>query len=396
MNKMLIDARATQEGYKQHKRRGIGKYVQNLLVYLPSLTNDIEFTYLLDPSKPIDAAIANLPVRFLYHATVDFHFYEMQYLATQLFLSKTLSKEEFNLTHFATQDDAAFFPTGRFCVTILDTITTSMKQLYGPGQQLKQAFLRSWSKRTVQQSSAVLTISEHSKKDIVAHLGVNPERIFVTPLGVDEKYFQVYSRELVEKTRKRYGLHGRYCLYIGGIDPRKNVLSLLKALAIVYNEKPDFPDLAFVGQIANQREYPKILREIESLGITRRVHLTGYVHEEELPLLYAGASTFVFPSLYEGFGLPIAEAMAIGTPVIASRNSSIPEVGGDAVMYVDVSDPRSLARGMITLHTNHELSTALEKKGRIQAGKFSWKETAQKTIDVYRKIIEQRGTENNS
>lgn len=133
MNKMLIDARATQEGYKQHKRRGIGKYVQNLLVYLPSLTNDIEFTYLLDPSKPIDAAIANLPVRFLYHATVDFHFYEMQYLATQLFLSKTLSKEEFNLTHFATQDDAAFFPTGRFCVTILDTITTSMKQLYRPG-----------------------------------------------------------------------------------------------------------------------------------------------------------------------------------------------------------------------------------------------------------------------
>ena len=112
--------------------------------------------------------------------------------------------------------------------------------------------------------------------------------------------------------------------------------------------------------------------------------------------MYAGASTFVFPSLYEGFGLPIAEAMAIGTPVIASRNSSIPEVGGDAVMYVDVSDPRSLARGMITLHTNHELSTALEKKGRIQAGKFSWKETAQKTIDVYRKIIEQRGTENNS
>ena len=388
LKKILIDARATQEGYKQHKHLGIGKYVYNLLLYLPTLANDVDFTYLLDPSKSVDETIAGLPVKFLHHVTAGMHFYELQYLATQLTLSKTLAKEEFDLCHFATQDDAALFAPGRFCITILDTITSSMKQLYGPAQQMKQAFLRAWAKRIVQKSSAILTISEHSKKDIIAHLHVAADRIFVTPLGVDERYFQIYPQELVETARRRYGLSHRYCLYIGGIDPRKNVVSLLKAVAIAYAEKPDFPDLAFVGRISNQREYPRILQEIESLGITHRVHLAGYVPEEELPLLYAGASAFIFPSLYEGFGLPIAEAMAIGTPVIASRNSSIPEVGGDALLYVDVSDPRSLAKGMLTLNTDLELARALKTRGKLQARNFSWKETAQKTIDVYRKIID--------
>jgi len=389
--RILIDARGTQEGYKQHKIRGIGTYVHNLLSRLPVLTDEIEFTYLLDSSKPIDPQIGGLPVQFMYHKTPGIDFYQMQYFAAQVSLSKLLSKESFDLCHFATQDDAPFSPPGLVCVSILDTITISMKQLYGPVKQLKQAFVRSWSRRVVRYSAAVVTISEHSKKDIIKHFGVPADSIYVTYLGVDEKYFQKYSLKQIQNARSRFGLDQPYCLYIGGIDPRKNVFTLLEALAMVCRQKPDYPNLALVGQISDQREYPKLLRALHSLGIQDRVRLTGYVPEESLPALYAGAQYFIFPSLYEGFGLPVAEAMAAGTPVIASRNSSIPEVGGDAPLYVDVADPHSLASGMLALEANSSLVSKMRAKGKIQAKQFSWEETAQKTIDIYRRIIHQQG-----
>jgi glycosyltransferase involved in cell wall biosynthesis len=380
---IIVDARSTQEGFKQHKQRGIGHYGRNLLERLPRVTDELSFTYLVDPDRRIESSLLLPHVSLFPFRTSKSYFDSLKYLKTQFLLASALREHSFDLAHFLFHEDATLTSPFPFCVTIFDTILISAKHLYKPFQNLKHMVSQGVGRHIVKRSIAVFTISEYSKKEIVRNYCVRPEDIYVIYLGVDDCYFRNHPQSLLEGIRNKYCLPCDFFLYVGGIDPRKNVPNLLKALSILCSHDPNFPPLVFVGQISNQKEYPQVLKLIQTLNLKSKVLLVGYVPDDDLPLLFASSRAFVFPSLYEGFGLPIVEAMASGAPVITTRLAAIPEVAGEATLYINAYDPKTIAEGMKSILNNTNLMNRLREEGKRQARKFSWDRTAQETVKAY-------------
>jgi len=184
--------------------------------------------------------------------------------------------------------------------------------------------------------------------------------------------------------RDRYGLTNKYIYHLGNIEPRKNLIVLLKSFAQVCREIKEDYALVLSGQPGWLTQ--SLQRFLQDYPLKDRILFTGYVPQKDLPLFMNGAEVFVFPSLYEGFGLPVLEAMSCGTPVISSNCSSIPEIVEDAGLLIDPSDPQALAEQIIYLLRNPEERERLSERGLKQAALFSWRETARKTLDVYRSI----------
>jgi len=197
----------------------------------------------------------------------------------------------------------------------LDTIQQSARHLYSFSQSLKDAAVRSIVQRIADRAAAVITISEYSKRDIIRHYRLKPEKIHVTHLAADTRFFGTTSKRAQGGLRSSLSLPKEFLLYVGGIDPRKNVGTLMSSLALLYKEYPTSPPLAFAGRISNQVEYPGLMEEVRKLGLRNRVLFLGFVPDDQLPALFAAAKLFVFPSLLEGFGLPVVQAMASGIPL---------------------------------------------------------------------------------
>lgn len=234
-----------------------------------------------------------------------------------------------------------------------------------------------WSVRAARH---VLTISQATKRDLVAWYGVDPQRITVTHLGVSAGFAPPADPQAIAEVRMRYGIHRRpYVLYIGTVQPRKNLVRVIDALARTLTAGYDL-DLVIAGKQGWLSE--PIVRRAAELGITHHVHFTGYVADTDLPALLAGAQAFVFPSLYEGFGMPVLEAMACGTPVITSTMSSLPEVAGDAALLVDPLDTDAIARAIMRLFDDENLRTDLRWRGLARVRQFTWEECARRTLEV--------------
>jgi len=380
---ILVDARGTQEGFRKHKQRGIGHYAYNVLKRLPQVTDEIRFTYLVDPDIAIEPSFLKQNLSFFPYRTNISSFDSLKYFKTELYLGSALKGRGFNFAHFLFHEDAFLTAPFPYCVTIFDTILMSARHLYTPFQNFKHMVTQRMARHIVKRTIAVFTISEYSKKEIVRHYCVHPEDIYVIYLGVDDCYFRNHSQSLLEGIRTKYCLPYDYFLYVGGIDPRKNIPNLLQALSILCSQDPDFPPLVFAGQISDQKEYPQVLKLIQTLNLKSKVLLVGYVPNNDLSLLFASSRAFVFPSMYEGFGLPIVEAMASGTPVITTRLAAIPEVAGEAALYIDAYDPKTIAEGMKSILNNTSLMNRLREEGKRQARKFSWDRTAQETVKAY-------------
>lgn len=246
----------------------------------------------------------------------------------------------------------------RTIVTVFDLTPLVLPELFPPGIRGKIKW--EIQKTLLKTVDHIITISESAKKDIIKFVGFPKEKITVTYLAA--------GKECVKLPIQK----DNTILYIGDINPNKNISSLLKAVAILKNEK-----LVLVGKAL--AESKDIKNEIESLGMTERVTLTGFIDEQEKVNLLNKAKVYVQPSVYEGFGLPVLEAMSCGTPVICGNNSSFPEIAGDAATYANVSDPTDLADKIKNIKpTGKEL---------VQASKFSWAKTAEETIRVYRNIL---------
>lgn len=238
-------------------------------------------------------------------------------------------------------------------------------------------------------ADAVIADSESSKRDIVTHLEVEPERIHVIPLAAGPR-FQPAASEEIHRVRPRYGLPNRYVLYLGGFDQRKNLPMLLHAFAQLQDRRPDVADVQLViagrPPTADTDFTPDPQRIATQLGIRESVTFPGWIDDEDKPALFSGAELFVFPSVYEGFGLPVLEAMACGTPVVTSNTSSLPEVVGGAGLTVDPSDTDALTRAMTTVLTDEERWRAMQQAGLEQASRFNWEGTAQATLEVYHRV----------
>lgn len=232
----------------------------------------------------------------------------------------------------------------------------------------------------------VVTISKCTARDLVSAYGVPKEKITVVPEAADPR-FHPQPLDTVTAVRARYGLPVRYLLFVGTIEPRKNLTRLLAAFEIVHTD-----GLTDGLVIAGRRGWlcDDFFAALERSSARDAVILPGYVPDEDLPSIYAGAQALVFPSLYEGFGLPVLEAMACGTPVLASRASSMPEVGGRAASYFDPTSVEEMADNVRHLLRDNALKEEMQIEGLAQAAHFSWKKAAAETEAVYSAVLRGR------
>jgi glycosyltransferase involved in cell wall biosynthesis len=245
--------------------------------------------------------------------------------------------------------------------------------------------LRLTVRHTAKSASHIITLSEYSRRDIIETYGIAPERISVTPASAPASFAPVTEEKELARVRDLYGIEGDYVLSVGAIQPRKNLSRLIAAYSSLRRTQAGgkLPQLVLVGKCAWL--YDETLRTIKDLEVSNSVVLTGYVPEDHLPALYSGALFFVYPSYFEGFGLPPLEAMKCGAPVIVGNKTSLPEIVGDAGVLVDPFDVNEIACAMERLMRDSSFRSHLRAKGLERAKLFDWKETARRTLAVYRK-----------
>jgi len=248
---------------------------------------------------------------------------------------------------------------------------------------VNRKFLAKRVPSTVRKSKAVVTISESSKNDISGRFGVDPEKIFVIYPSIDHRKFRRATPEAVKLAKKKYGIDGEYLLFVGNIEPRKNIAGILEAYRKLNSGLRKRNSLVLVGGSGwlNEEIFLSI-RDYQSKGY-RVILPNSHVADDDMPALYSGATLLLLPSHYEGFGIPLLEAMACGTPLLTSRNSSLPEVAGDAAIYVDPMDPADICTGIESVLTDERLRRSLVEKGIEQGARFSWRKSA----ETFRKLI---------
>ncbi len=215
-------------------------------------------------------------------------------------------------------------------------------------------------------------------------LQIPSKKIVSIPLGVDQKFRVIDDPLVLERVRRDYKLPDRFILYVGLVEPRKNVPLLIRAYKNLIDQGFTVP-LVIVGRFGWM--YEAVLDQIEGFGLKEQVHFTGYVPGGDLPVIYNLAGISVYPTQYEGFGLPALEAMACGVPVVTSAVSSLPEIVGDAGILIPPDDEGTLTEAIANVLRNPDLHAELARKGPIQAAQFSWEQTAQKTIQLYRQVL---------
>jgi glycosyltransferase involved in cell wall biosynthesis len=244
--------------------------------------------------------------------------------------------------------------------------------LYHPrAHPLLERLYLDWSTRhSVRLARVVITDSQATRDDLVRHYQVTAGKISVCHPGVDESLAPVRDPARLEAVRRKYGLPKDYILFVGTLRARKNLIRLLEAYGRLVARPENPPTLALAGKPG--WGYREIVARIEGLGLTGRIILPGYVDEDDLAALYSGSRAFAFPSLYEGFGFPILEAMRCETPVVCSDAASLPELAGDAALIVPPHDVEALADALERILTDEALRAHLTEKGRAQAERFTW------------------------
>src|SRR2546421_959553 len=246
------------------------------------------------------------------------------------------------------------------------------------------AFARSSIAIAARRATRVLTVSESSKRDILRFVDAPPEKIDVIYNAYDERFADEPREEDVIRVRERYQLHDEFVLYAGNVKPHKNLERLIEAFDLVRTRGLGHLKLVLIGDEISK--YAALRRAVHQHRLHKYVRFLGYLPEETLAVMYRLAGVFVFPSLYEGFGLPPLEAMASGTPVVTSNVSSLPEVAGDAAVLVDPYDPHAIADGIHRVLTDEELRRSLRQKGILRAKQFSWEQSVRRIREIYDEV----------
>ncbi|MBI5902730.1 MAG: glycosyltransferase family 4 protein [Deltaproteobacteria bacterium] len=354
---------------------GIGRYTQNLIASLARL-DVVDLTVLRDDEPPQGAGIGRR-VKFR-KPTFSIPVYSMK---EHILLPLEMKMTGADLFHYPSFNMPLVNP--RPSVVTIHDLVYYLDQAACPGK-MAHLYARLVFRKVAGAAKRILTLSEYTKKDIVEHLGVHHDKVVVTYPGVDEFYRPERESASLDRVRKRYSIDGDYVLYVGNHGVNKNLHRLLNAFAGLKNRKSTV--LILAGKTDPRRQ--DLYNLPSSLGVEDRVRFIGKVPEEDLPALYTMAKVFVFPSLYEGFGLPPLEAMACGAPVVASTATSLPEAVGDAGVLADPFDAGAIAGALDKVLSSKALQSELREKGIKRAGRFSWLECAKKTVEVYREALQ--------
>ncbi len=239
-------------------------------------------------------------------------------------------------------------------------------------------------KKALKWTDLIITISENSKQDIIEYLGVDSDKIYVTPLS--SRYTPNYSlNQNLPNSDINYDFTQPYLLFVSTIEPRKNIITLIQGFNFLKETQKIPHNLVLIG--GKGWHYEPIFKEMENSPYRQNIYYLNYLSDELVALFYSKADAFVYPSYYEGFGLPVLEAMTLGCPVITSNTSSLPEVGGNAVLYIDPNSVEDLADKILQVISDRQLRSDLITKGFQQANLFSWEKTAQSTLKAYKSLL---------
>lgn len=355
---------------------GIGTYIRNILAELPQLDRSTEFVVLCRPEESGITSTLGPNFRAVIEPARPYS------VSEQVRLPLALARERVQLLHEPHYVLPAL--TGcRSVVTIHDCIHLMFPQ-YLPNR-LARPYARGSMWVATRKADRILTVSEASKRDILRFFDVPTERITVVPNAIDARFLAPPDEAHVERVRQRYQLDHPFALYVGNIKPHKNIDRLIDAFGRVRASGIDDLRLIIIGDELSK--YPALRQGVHRHRLDKHVRFFGFQPIDTLSVFYRLAQVFVFPSLYEGFGLPPLEAMACGTPVVTSNVSSLPEVCGDAAVLVDPTDPQAIADGLIRAATDETLRAHLVARGLARARRFSWAESVRRIHGIYMEVL---------
>ncbi len=367
-----------QEGYRQ---AGVSRYIENLLRYMPAELDSS------DSLSVFAGAAARHPGRLAtFDRSIDWRWtgwptgkVPVRILWEQIAAPFHARNMEIDLIHGPV--NIVPLITGRpSVVTIHDLAFLEYPDQY-PAMQRR--YLTAMTRASTRRADRVITVSQFTGQDVAERLDVDPDRITAVPNGVDASFTPRQGSDELHRFRWKNSLPDDFLLFVGTLQPRKNLIGLLRAYARL---EPDLRvPLYIVG--GEGWMYAAIFDEVKRLDIERSVVFAGYAASETLPLWYSAATACIYPSYYEGFGLPVLEAMACGVPVVTSNRSSLPEVAGDAAILVDPDDPDDIAQGISTVLASPERRQWMQAAGTSQAANYTWQRTARETVAIYRDVL---------
>jgi glycosyltransferase involved in cell wall biosynthesis len=358
-------------------RTGVGYYTEHLLQHLAREAEASGDEIVVLSNQAIDTE-RPLPPHVRVH---EGHRFPVRIGWMQLRAQRALDAVRPDVAHFTN----GMMPIGSPVSTIV-TIHDMSLRLYPQCHPLRRLLLnRPLMHVAIRQAAAIVTVSESARRDLLRFNGLPADRVSVVHEAASPAFHPMGDRALLDRVRSRYGLPCRFLLYVGTIEPRKNLSRLMEAFAQA-RRRGLAHHLVCVGPYGwSSRD---LAGRIDQLGINDAVHFTGYAPFEDLPAIYNLAEFFVFPSLYEGFGLPVVEAMASGLPVITSNTSSLGEIAADAACTVDPANTEAIADAMIAVATDEALRRDLSERGVRRAQFFSWTQTAREMLAVYHRVTE--------
>ncbi len=372
--------------------KGLGRYIQEVVDNVVDLDQENEYVIFLNKDNYDEFETKDPRIK---KVKVDLRWYT---LVEQIFFPFIIAKQKLDLIHFPHFNVPVFTPV-KFVVTIHDLILTKFPTVRASTlspwlYHIKNFFYKLVIRVAVFRARKVIAVSEFTKKDVIEQFGINPEKVVVTLEGVADLAKgrdQRFVSKLDDKeTLLGYNIEGDFLLYVGNAYPHKNLESLIKVFSELLKDKPDFR-LVLVGK--EDYFYKHIKGFAKEKGLwdpedrSSPVIFTGYVPDSKLEVLYKKAKGYVFPSLYEGFGLPPLEAMTKGCPVISSKVSSMPEILGKAAYYFDPNDKTDMLSKLQEFIEDEELRKELVARGSSQIKIYDWQKTAQKTLDIYKKVL---------
>ena len=367
--RIAIDARKLRDF-------GIGTYIRNILIELSRLDQVTEYVVLCRPDDQDSGDVLGRNFRMVPETAPTYS------LAEQFRIPLSLAREGVKLVH----EPHYVLPPAIRCrsvVTIHDCIHLMFPQ-YLPSK-LAYVYAKGSMWSATRKADRVLTVSEASKRDILRFFDIPPEKVEVIYNAIDERFLGAADANRMELTRRRYQLDHPFVLYVGNIKPHKNIERLVEAFAIAKRSGPDDLKLIVIGDELSK--YPVLRQSVHRHKLDKHVRFLGFQPQETLAAFYRLARAFVFPSLYEGFGLPPLEAMASGTPVITSNVSSLPEVVGDAALLIDPTRPEEIAAAMRRVLTEPSLRDDLRERGLRRVQEFSWDRSIRRVRDIYEEVL---------
>lgn len=366
--RIAIDARKLRDF-------GIGTYIRNILIELSRLDRTTEYVVLCRPDDLDAGDVLGQNFRMVPETA------PLYSISEQIKIPLSLAREKVRLVH----EPHYVLPPAIQCrsvVTIHDCIHLMFPQ-YLPGR-LAYVYAKGSMWAATRKADRILTVSEASKRDILRFFDVPPDKVEVIYNAIDERFLAPANVERMDLVRQRYQLDDPFVMYVGNIKPHKNIERLIEAFGRARAQSPDNLKLIIIGDEISK--YPALRQSVHKHKLDKHVRFLGFQPMETLAAFYRLARAFVFPSLYEGFGLPPLEAMACGSPVVTSNVSSLPEVAGGAALLVDPYDVEAIAHGIVRAVTDDALRADLIARGHERARSFSWAQSVKKIHQIYMQV----------